>query len=93
MSFGTGTTGILSRTTSNSVQTADKLNENGDILDTTSFGGTTEVTEETYTDTFTNLAVNGQSGDDIVTSHEFNEVNNDYAKQTKTTRSRITPAV
>ncbi len=93
MSFGTGTTGILSRTTSNSVQTADKLNENGDILDTTSFGGTTEVTEETYTNTFTNLAVNGQSGDDIVTSHEFNEVNNDYAKQTKTTRSRITPAV
>ena len=93
MSYGTGTSGILSRQTSNTVQTADKLNENGDILETTSYGGTTEVTEESYTDTFTNEATNGQSGDDIVTSHEYNEVNTDYAKQTKTTRSRITPAV
>ena len=93
MSFGTGTAGVLSRQTSNTVQVADKLNENGDITESTSFGGVKEVTEETYTDTFTNTAVNGQSGTDIVTSHEYNEVNNDYAKQTKTTRSRITPAV
>ena len=92
MSYGTGTSGILSRQTSNTVQVADKLNENADIVESTSFGGVSEVTEESYTDSFSNDAVNGQTGTDIVTSHEYNEVNNDYAKQTKTTRSRITPA-
>ena len=91
MSFGTGAVGILSRQTSATTQTADKLNEEGNILETTSFGGTVEVTEETYTDTFTNEAVNEQQGNDIVTSHDYNEVNNDYAKQTKTTRSFVVP--
>ena len=91
MSFGTGATGILSRQTSATTQTADKLNEEGNILETTSFGGPVEVTEETYTDTFTNEAVNEQQGNDIVTSHDFNEVNNGYAKQTKTTRSFVVP--
>ena len=89
MSYGTGTTGVLSRSTSNTVQVADKLDEEGNILESTSFGGVTEVTEETHTDTFTNTATNGQTGADIVTSHEYNEVNNEYAKQTKTTRSKI----
>lgn len=89
MAFGTGATGILSRQTSNTVQTADKLDESGNILESTSFGGVTEVTEETHTDSFTNEATNGQAGDDIITSHEYNEVNNEYAKQTKTTRSKI----
>ena len=87
MSFGTGATGILSRQTSATTQTADKLDESGNITETTSFGSTVEVTEESYTDTFTNAAVDAQQGNDIVTSHEYNEVNNDYAKQTKTTRS------
>ncbi len=89
MSFGTGDTGILSRQTSNTVQVADKLDEEGNIVESTSFGGVTEVTEETHTDSFTNTATNGQSGSDIITSHEYNEVNNEYAKQTKTTRSKI----
>jgi len=89
MSFGTGATGILSRQTSNTVQVADKLDEDGNILESTSFGGITEVTEETHTDTFVNSATNGQSGSDITTSHEYNEVNNEYAKQTKTVRSKI----
>ena len=89
MSFGTGATGILSRQTSNTVQVADKLDEDGNILESTSFGGVKEVTEETHTDTFTNEAINGQSGSDITTSHEYNEVNNDFAKQTKTVRSKI----
>ena len=52
MSFGTGATGILSRQTSNTVQVADKLDEDGNILESTSFGGITEVTEETHTDTY-----------------------------------------
>jgi len=89
MSFGTGDTGILSRQTSNTVQVADKLDEDGNIVESTSFGGVTEVTEETHTDAFTNAATNGQSGADITTSHEYNEVNNEYAKQTKTVRSKI----
>jgi hypothetical protein len=58
-------------------------------LESTSFGGVKEVTEETHTDTFTNEATNGQNGADITTSHEYNEVNNEYAKQTKTVRSKI----
>ena len=91
MSFGTGATGILSRQTSATTQTADKLNEDGNILESTSFGATVEVTEESYTDTFVNAAVNSQSGASIVTSHDYNEVNNDYAKQTKTTRSVVVP--
>ena len=89
MGFGTGSIGILSRQTSNTVQAADKLDEDGNIVESTSFGGIKEVTEETHTDTFTNAATNGQSGSDIVTSHEYNEVNNEYAKETKTTRSKI----
>ncbi len=91
MSFGTGAAGVLSRQTSATTQVADKLNEDGNILETTSYGGTVEVTEETYTDTFTNQAVNEQNGNDIVTSHEYNEVNTDYAKQTKTTRKFVDP--
>ena len=91
MSFGITEAGILSRQTSATTQTADKLNEEGNILETTSFGGTVEVTEETYTDTLVNEAVNEQQGNDIVTSHDYNEVNNDYAKQTKTTRSFVVP--
>ena len=91
MSFGIADAGILSRQTSASAQTADKLDEKGRILETSTHGATVEVTEETYTDTFTNEAVNGQQGNDIVTSHEYNEVNNDYAKQTKTTRSFVVP--
>lgn len=89
MGFGIAELGVQSRQTSNTVQTADKLTEEGNILESTSFGGVTEVTEETYTDTFVNTATNGQTGADIITSHEFNEVNNDYAKQTITTRSKI----
>jgi hypothetical protein len=89
MSFGTGATGILSRQTSNTVQVADELDENGNILESTSFGGVTEVTEESHTDAFVNAATNAQSGADITTSHEFNETNTEYAKQTKTVRSKI----
>ena len=89
MSFGTGTAGVLSRSTSATVQVADKLDEDGNIVESTSFGGVKEVTEENYTDTFSNEATNAQSGADITTSHEFSEVNNDYAKETKTVRSKI----
>ncbi|MCP4103869.1 MAG: hypothetical protein GY750_20990 [Lentisphaerae bacterium] len=92
MSFGIATAGVLSRQTSATTQTADKLNEAGNILESTSFGATVEVTEETYTDTFTNMAVNSQNGASIVTSHDYNEVNNDYAKETKTTRSVVVPS-
>jgi hypothetical protein len=87
MAFGTGATGILSRTTSATAQVADKMDENGKIVDSTSHGATFEITEETYTDTFTNSATNGQTGTDIITAHDYNEVNDDYAKQTVTHRN------
>lgn len=86
MAFGTGATGILSRSTSASAQVADKMDEEGTIIDSTSHGATREVTEETYTDAFVNEALNGQTGTDIVTAHDYNEVNDDYAKQTVTHR-------
>lgn len=89
MSFGISDAGVLSRTTSNTVQVADKLTEQGNIEESTSYGGTTEVTEETYTDSITNQATNAQNGADIITSHEFNEVSDNYARQTITTRSKI----
>ena len=87
--FGTGTVGVTARTTNNSVQVADKMSSEGVILESTSFGGTKEVTETVYTDSFVNEALNGQSGTDIVTAHNLTESNDNYATADKTTRSAL----
>jgi hypothetical protein len=94
MGFGDSTAGNLSTNTAYSVQTADKMNENGAILEMTTYGGTEEVTEEVYSDagSFTNLAVNAQTGNvstAAVTSHPLVESNTDYARSTKVSRKAL----
>jgi hypothetical protein len=70
MGFGTGTTGVISRNTSYSSQVAEKSSEIGTIDDMTSYGSTSETTEEVYVDaaSFANLATNDQDGLSIVTA-------------------------
>lgn len=81
----------ISRSTNNSVQTTDKIGNDGTILEMTTHGGAEEITEEGYVDaeSFTNEAVNGQQGSSAVTSHNLTESNSDYAKVSKTTRSAL----
>ena len=83
----------LSRNTSNSVQVANKELEEGAIEEMTTFGGVETVTEEDYTGaSFANEALNGQVGNTttgVVTQHDNAEVNNDYAKSTKTTQKPL----
>ena len=80
----------LSRNTNNSVQVAEKENQNGDILEMHTFGGKSEVQEEVYSSSFSNEAINGQEGSsDIVTAHNLIEVNNNYAREQKTKVSAL----
>ena len=94
--MGWGTTGgEISKSTNNSVNRGDKLNGNGDITDMRTYGGTTETQEEVYVDagSFSNLAINGQSGSSgIVTSHNLIESNTDFARAQKTTVAILTAA-
>jgi len=87
MSFGTGTTaGVLSRTTSNSAQTADKTDEDGKILEMTTYGATKEIVVETFEDAATSSAVSGQTGTTAITKDDYAETNESYARKTVTTR-------
>lgn len=94
---GFGVAAGLSRTERNSVQYAQKESELGEITDVETFGGIQEVDEEDYAGaTFTNEAVNGQSGTPsagVVTEHTLTEVNNDFAKTTKKTVKPLPAAV
>lgn len=91
MAFGVSVAGAISRSQNNSVQVAEKISETGIITDMTSHGGATELTLEEYVDvsSFTNEAVNHQSGTSIVTAHGTTESNTDYAKVSKTTRTAL----
>lgn len=92
MGFGVkagGLDGAISRTTNNTAEVAEKLDEVGAITDMHTFGAKTEIQEEAYfvgEGEFTSEAVNGQSGiAGVVTAHNLIEVNNDFAKVSKTT--------
>lgn len=85
MPFG-APAGKLSHQTNNSVQVAEQINNKGEIIDMTTYGGKQEITEEYYSATFTNAAVNGQTGSSVVSAHSLNQVATDYAKETKTTQ-------
>ena len=91
MAFGTGTTGVISRNTSNTVSHAEKLSEVGVINDMTSYQGARETTIETYVDaaSFSNEATDSQSGDTIITAHNIVETNTDYARSTITMRQTL----
>jgi len=85
----------ISRNTNNSVNTAEKTNGRGDITEMYTYGGAEEVTEEEFSDTFTNEAVNGQVGNtstQVVTAHNLIESNTDYQRAQKTSRKPIDAA-
>lgn len=88
MAFGTPSNEI-SRQESNKVEVAKKISGNGTVLEYTTHGGEKTVTEEVYADSITNEALNGQVGTSAVSDHGFNQVNNDYAKATKTTLTAL----
>lgn len=90
MSFGISSG--ISRNRNTSVNTAEKLNNHGDVTDMHSYGGKEEKTEEFYSDSFTNLAVNGQTGTSIISGHNYIESNTDYAREQKTTTIAISTA-
>jgi hypothetical protein len=78
----------LGRTTSNSVEVANRETEEGNVDLQTTYGGITTTTEEDYSGAaFVNEALNGQSAaDGVVVRHDLTEVNNDYARTTKETQ-------
>lgn len=84
MSFGVDSPGILSRTTSATVEVVKRLNTKGEVIQLRSTGGVGEITISQYTDDYVNEAINGQSGEDLISSHELIESNKDYARETKT---------
>jgi len=86
MGFGIDTG--ISRQTRNTVQRAEKMNEDGEITEFTTFGAMEEKTEESYSSSFTNTATNGQTATTStggVMEHTLIESNTDYARETKTT--------
>ncbi len=86
MAFGLDTG--ISRNTTHTAQVAEKIGSDGTIQDMTTHGSAAEIVEETYIDaeSFTNEAVNGQTGTEVVTNHGLIESNTEYARTTKTTR-------
>lgn len=90
MAFGVSS-GLISKTTSNTVQTAIKEGNTGKITGITTFGGKQELTTEEFVDSITNGATNGQSGtSSITTSHELIESNKEYARARKVVMAALT---
>jgi len=92
MSFGITEAGVISRQTVVTVETAAKEDEKGTILEETTYGGVKEVTEEVFSDSFTNEAVNGQTAttaSGAVVEHSYNEMNDGYARSTRRIRSPL----
>ena len=89
--MGFGVDAGISRNTNYSSQVAEKMDEIGTIDDMTSYGSTSETTEEVYVDaaSFANLATNDQDGLSIVTAHSLIESNTEYARANKTTRAAL----
>lgn len=84
-----------SRSTNYSVQTADKTDSNGVIIDQVTHGGTKEVQEEYYCDdaaAFENPAVNGQNGETVVTAATVTESAADFCKVSVTKRTLLPAA-
>ena len=91
MAFG-APTDKNSLNTNNTVEVAKKLDNLGVVEELYTHGGMAEATEEVYADSIDNEALNGQSGSSAVSAHGFQEVNNDFAKATKTTMSVLAAA-
>jgi len=90
MAFGIDTG--ISRNRNCTVQVAERANAQGDIDDMHSYGGKEEKTEEIYSNTFTNTAVNGQGGTTVISAHSYIEANDAYARTSKTTMIALSVA-
>lgn len=96
MAYGiaTPTAGQQSRTTDYTVEVAELLNEDNDVVEMTTHKAMQETSEDFYLqpgNTFANTATAGQSGVEVVTGVTLNEKNNDYAQYTA--KKRKTPFV
>jgi hypothetical protein len=88
MAFGTGTAGVISRTTRSANQQADITDKDGKITSQTTYGASIEIQTETFADSATNSATSGLSGaGPVVIADEFVESNEAYARKTITTRT------
>lgn len=96
MAYGiaTPTAGQQSRTTDYTVEVAELLDENNNVVEMTTHKAMQETSEDVYLqpgDTFTNTATAGQNGVEVVTGMTLNEKNNDYPQYT--VKKRKTPFV
>lgn len=89
MAFG-APAGKISKKQSAKVDVAKKYDNLGRPIEGTTHGAELETSEEMYSDTFSNAALNGQSGTSLITGHTYDEVSTDYAKETKTTLTLVT---
>lgn len=89
--MGFGIDSGISRSTNYSSQVAEKMDEVGTIDEFSSYGSTSETTEESYIDaaSFANTATNDQQGTSVVTAHSLLESNTEYARQSQTTRAAL----
>jgi len=95
MGFGTAS-GLISQTTRNTAEVAEKRNHLGEITNMETYGAVIEVTTEEYADSITNAALNGQSGTTaaaVTTEHSFIESNTEYQRASKTTRKAAPTAI
>ena len=86
---------MISHTQAGSCNTADLTNENGVILDQSSYGATLTVSTDYYLksgETWINGATNGQSGTSIVTASSLMSTNNACQHVTGTKRQITVPA-
>jgi len=91
MGFG-APIGMVSTNTANTAQVAEKTDAVGSITEMKTYGAVEEITEEYFSTTMANEAINGQTGTTstgVVTSHTLNEVNTEYARETKVTRKPL----
>jgi len=86
MAFGTGTVGVISRTTNQTNQQAFKDDKDGKHTEMTTFGAVKTITSETYADAAAAAPTSGLTGaGPLATSEDYVESNQDYAKLTSTT--------
>ncbi len=86
MAFGTGTAGVISRTTSQSNQQAFKTDKDGKNTEFTTYGATKEITTETFADAAAGAPTSGLSGaGPVAVREEFIESNEAYARLQATT--------
>lgn len=76
---------LTGRTTNNTAQVAELVNADGVIIDLHTHGAKTEITEDGFmSGEFTNEAIDGQSGDQVVSAHNITESNQDWTRVSKT---------